>query len=76
MSKPTNALKCIRVYYTHRTPPTCFSDLCGHLQGGALQRIHMSQYYRNFLNQGTDTKYYILKIYLCPCIGSKISIIF
>jgi len=39
ISKPTYAHKCMGVYYTHRTPPTCFAHSCGHLQGGALQRI-------------------------------------
>jgi hypothetical protein len=30
----------MKVYYTHRIPPTCFGHLRDHLQGGALQRIH------------------------------------
>jgi hypothetical protein len=25
---------------------TCFGHSCGHFQGGALQRIHTSNYYR------------------------------
>jgi hypothetical protein len=45
ISKPTNARKCIKVYYTHHTPPTCFGHSCGHPQGGALQRIAASKYY-------------------------------
>jgi len=31
------------VYYTHRIPSTCFGHSCGHLQGGALQRIDTSR---------------------------------
>jgi hypothetical protein len=37
ISKPTNAYKCMKVYYTHHILPTCFSHSCGHLQGGVLQ---------------------------------------
>jgi len=37
ISKPTNTHKCMRVYYTHRTPPKCFSQLCGYPEGGTLQ---------------------------------------
>ena len=28
-------------------PPTCFGHLCGHPQGGALQRIDTSRYYNS-----------------------------
>jgi len=38
-SNPADARKCMRVYHTHRIPPTCFGHSCGHLQGGALHRI-------------------------------------
>jgi hypothetical protein len=38
--KPTNVHKCMKVYYTHCLRATCFGHSYGHLQGGALQRIH------------------------------------
>ena len=31
--KPTNARKCMEVYYTRCIPPTCFGHSCGYLQG-------------------------------------------
>ena len=48
ISKATNAYKCMKVYYTHCILPTCFSHSSGHLQGGALQWIDTSEYYRSF----------------------------
>ena len=48
ISKPTSARQSMNVYYTHCIPPTCFGHSCGHLQGGALQRIDTSKYYRSF----------------------------
>jgi hypothetical protein len=39
VSKRTNARKCMIVYYTHCVPHICFGQSCGHLQGGAIQRI-------------------------------------
>ena len=47
-SKPTNAHKHMTLYYPHCVPTTCFSHLCGHLQGCALQRTYTSKYYRSF----------------------------
>ena len=35
ISTPTDAHKCIKIYYTRSV---CFNHSCGHLQGGALQR--------------------------------------
>lgn len=32
ISKPTNAYECVKVYYTHRMPPTCSGHLYDHLQ--------------------------------------------
>ena len=51
ISKPRNAHDCMKVFYTHRIPPTCFGHSCGHLQGGVLQRIDTStlKYYRSFV---------------------------
>jgi hypothetical protein len=40
--KPIYAHKCMKVYYTHCIPPTCFGHPCGHLQGGASEGGHMS----------------------------------
>jgi hypothetical protein len=34
----------MKVHYTHCIPPTCFGHSCGHLQGGALQRLRTSKY--------------------------------
>jgi hypothetical protein len=51
ISKSTYAHTCIEVYHTHRMPPTCVGHSCGHLQGGALQRIDTwkhYKYYRSF----------------------------
>jgi len=31
VSTPTNRHKCLKVYYTHPVPPTCFGRSCGHL---------------------------------------------
>jgi len=56
ISKPTSAHECMKVYYAHRIPPTCFGHSCGHLQWGALQRIDTLKYYRS-LNQCVDIKY-------------------
>ena len=59
-SEPTNPRKCTKVYYTHSIPTTCFGHSCGHLRGGALQRIHTSKYCRSFWNQYTDIKYSVI----------------
>lgn len=48
ISKPNNARKCMKVYYTHRIAPTCFGHSCSHLQEDALQRIGTLKYYRSF----------------------------
>ena len=32
----------MKVYDKHNIPPTCFGHLCGHSQGGALQRMNAS----------------------------------
>ena len=45
ISKPANAHKCIKVYYTLHVPPTCFNQSCSHLQGGLLQRIRYDMIY-------------------------------
>ena len=50
-SKPKNAHKCMRVYYTYRIPSTCFGHSYGRLQGGALQKIDTSKYYGSFRNK-------------------------
>ena len=44
ISKPTNAHKNTKVYYTHRISATRFGQSHGHLQRGALQWT----YYRSF----------------------------
>ena len=54
--KPRNAYKILGILrYVDTKPPTCvcLDNICGHLQGGALQRI----YYENFSNQLTDAEY-------------------
>jgi hypothetical protein len=56
ISKPTNARKCMQLYYTHCIPSKCFGHSCGHLQGGVLQGIDTSKYYKSILNQLTDIK--------------------
>jgi len=48
ISKPTDARDCMKVYYTHRIPPTCFGHSSGRLQRGVLQRIDTLKYYRSF----------------------------
>jgi hypothetical protein len=48
MAKPTNAHKFMKVYYTHCIPTTCFGLSSGHVQEGALLRIHTSKDYRIF----------------------------
>jgi hypothetical protein len=48
ITKPVNVHKCLEFYYTHHIPPTRFNHSCGHLQGGELQRIGTSKYYRSF----------------------------
>jgi len=40
--EPTNPHKCMRVYYAHCIPPTCFGHLCGHLQEEVLHRMDIS----------------------------------
>jgi len=49
VTKPTNAHKCIQVYYVINLiiPPTCFDHSCGHPQEGALQRMDMSRCYES-----------------------------
>jgi hypothetical protein len=58
------------VYCTHRIHATCFSDSCGRLQGGALQRVDTLKYYRKF-----ETKYGykidFINILFYLCIGSR-----
>jgi hypothetical protein len=49
ISKPTNVHKCMKMYYTHGISPTCFGHSRGHLQGGALQRIHTSEFHVVFI---------------------------
>jgi len=44
--KQTHAHKCMDVYYTRCVTPTCFDYTCGYPQGGALQEIDISRYYR------------------------------
>ena len=46
LRKPVNLYECVKLYFTHLIPPTCFDHSCGHLQGGALQRIGTSKCYR------------------------------
>jgi hypothetical protein len=36
LSTPTDAHKCVKVYYTHHIPSTCFSPSGGQLQRGVL----------------------------------------
>jgi hypothetical protein len=55
--KPTNAHTFMKLYYTHCISATCFGHSYGHLQGGALQGVHTSKYYRSFWKQCTDIKY-------------------
>ena len=43
-SKPANACKCMKPYYTHRIPFICFGHSCGLPQGGALQRTDTVKY--------------------------------
>jgi hypothetical protein len=50
IKKTTNAHKCMKVYFTHRIPPTCFGQSCGHLEGSALRRIDTRKYYRSISN--------------------------
>ena len=38
----------MKVYYTHRMPPTCFGHSYDHLQEGILQKTDKSKYYRRF----------------------------
>jgi len=45
--KTTNAHKFIKVSSKSNMPPTCFSNTCGHPQGGALQRMDISRYYKS-----------------------------
>jgi hypothetical protein len=47
IAKPRNARKCMKVYYKHIIPPTCFGHSCGHPEGGALQRMDTSRYYKS-----------------------------
>jgi hypothetical protein len=54
----------MKVYYTHCIPPTCFGHSCVHLQGGALQKIYISKYYRSQWNQCLDIKYKMLQKYV------------
>jgi hypothetical protein len=69
ISKPTYAHTCTEVYHTHRVPPTCVGHSCGHLQGGALQRIQGN--ITEVLNQSTDISMclsfvgHLLSFYIC-----------
>jgi hypothetical protein len=58
VAKATNACKCMKAYYEHSIPPTCFSHHC-HEQRGVLQRMIRQK----FLNQWIDVKHYVLKIH-------------
>jgi len=46
-AKPTNALKCVKVYDKRSIPPTCFGHSRGHPQGSALQTMDTSRMYRS-----------------------------
>jgi len=35
------------VFYKHIVAPTCFGQSCCHPQGGALQRMDTSRYYKS-----------------------------
>jgi len=35
------------LYDKRSIPPTCFGHSCGHLQGGALQTMDTSRYYKS-----------------------------
>jgi hypothetical protein len=45
-------------YYTHRIPPTSVGQSCGHLPGGALQKIYTLKYYRCFWKQSSSYQMY------------------
>jgi len=63
ISKPTNARKCMKVYYTLLVPPTCFDQSYSHLHGGLLQRIRYVELLQKFLKQYTSLKYFIFNIF-------------
>jgi hypothetical protein len=71
--------KCMQVYknilYTPYTS-YMFQWLMWPSSGRCITKDTYVAILQKFLNQCTDIKYYILKIYLCLCIGSKTSVIF
>jgi len=44
--KSTNARKCMKVYNKHNIPPTYLGLSCDYPQGGELQRMDTSRYYK------------------------------
>jgi len=44
--KPVNACKCIKEYYKHGIPPTCFDCSCDHPPIGVFQSMDTSRYTR------------------------------
>jgi hypothetical protein len=51
-TKTTSAFKCIKIrilYGKHNIPTTCSGNSYGNSQGGALQRMELSRYYRRLL---------------------------
>ena len=71
--------KCTQVYKSILyTPYTAcmFQWLIWPSSGRCITKDTYVAILQKFLNQCTDIKYYILKIYLCLCIGSKTSVIF
>jgi len=41
-------LKCVKLFYTHRVPPTSYGHSCGLPQGGRVQMLDKWKYYRLF----------------------------
>jgi len=56
VTKLTNALKCMKVYYTHRIPPTCFATHVAILRKGCITMDRYIRILQKFLNC-TDIQY-------------------
>ena len=60
---PTNAHKYIKIsLYTQQTP-TCFNQMCGHLQGSKIQRFSKLKYkmkLEKYQNQSIDVITFII----------------
>jgi hypothetical protein len=74
--KPVNACMCIKEYYKHGIPPTCFGCSCDHLQLGVLKSMVTLRYIRETWQHSCDCLIFVLVCPLTailPCVSMSVS---